>query len=108
MSTPAAWRIGIEASSGARARSQMSIVRRVPSRAAIAPPQKPSTAIGTISAMITHVMRCGDPVVRRTNHGRAIHVICVPREDAISAARSAETRRSRSSFTARRRRRTRR
>ena len=45
-STPSALRIGIAAKSGTRARSQTSIVRRVPSRAAIAPPQKPSTAIG--------------------------------------------------------------
>ena len=102
---PVACRIGMAARSGARARSQTSIVRRVPMRAAIAPPQKPSIAIGTISAMITQVMRCGEPVVRSTNHGSASHVICVPSEEATSAASSAETRRSRSRLTARRRRR---
>ena len=50
--------------------------------------------------MITHVMRCGEPVVRRTNHGSASHVICVPVEEITSATSSAANRRSRRSFTA--------
>ena len=75
---PEACRSGIAPSSGTRAMSQMSIVRRVPRRRAIAPPQKPSSAIGRISAISTQVIRCGDPVVRRTNHGSASQVICVP------------------------------
>ena len=97
-------RIGIAAKSGTRARSQKSIVRRVPTRPAIAPPQKPSTAIGTISAIRIHVIRCGDPVVRSTNQGSATHVICVPIDEMTSAASSVARRRSFSSVTQRRRR----
>ena len=93
---PAAWSAGIAAKSGTRARSHVSIVRRVPTRPAIAPPQKPSTATGRTSAMITQVMRCGEPVVRSTNHGSASHVICVPVEEITSATSSAASRRSRS------------
>ncbi len=95
-SSPSDCSSGIAPSSGTRARSQISIVRRVPMRAAIAPPQKPSSAIGTISAISTHVIRCGDPVVRRTNHGSASQVICVPSDEITSAPSSAARRRSRS------------
>ena len=98
-SRPSELRIGIAAKSGTRARSQKSIVRRVPTRAAIAPPQKPSTAIGTISAIRIHVIRCGDPVVRSTNQGSATHVICVPIDEMTSAASSVARRRSFSSVT---------
>ena len=42
-------------------------------------------------------MRCGDPVVRSTNHGSATHVICVPVDEITSAASSAASRRSRRS-----------
>ena len=85
-----------------------SIVRRVPTREAIAPPQKPSTPDRHDLGDDHPVIRCGDPVVRRTNHGRASQVICVPSEEITSAARSAEIRRSRRRLTTRPRRRTRR
>ena len=101
-SRSSAWRTGIAAKSGTRARSQRSIVRRVPTRPAIAPPQKPSTAIGTISAISTQVMRCGEPVVRSTNHGSASQVICVPVDEITSAASSTARRRSLKRLTIRR------
>ena len=46
--------------------------------------------------MITHVMRCGESVLRSTNHGSASQVICVPVDETISATRSVASRRSRS------------
>ena len=69
----------------ARARCRtISIVRRVPSRAAIAPPQKPDTAIGTISAIRTqrHPLRRagraqhepGDRDPRHLRAGRRDHL----------------------------------
>mgnify|MGYP001550367191 CR=1 FL=1 len=47
----------------------------------------------------------GEPVSRRTNHGSASHVICVPSDETTSAASSAAIRRSRKRFTTRRQRR---
>ena len=44
--------------------------------------------------MITHVIRCGEFVLRSTNHGSASHVICVPVDEIISATSSAASRRS--------------
>jgi len=50
--------------------------------------------------MITHVIRCGEFVLRSTNHGSASHVIWVPVDEIISATRSAASRRSRRRLTA--------
>ena len=48
--------------------------------------------------MITHVIRCGEFVLRSTNHGKATHVIWVPVDEIISATRRAASLRSRSSL----------
>ncbi len=70
-STPAAWRTGTDASNGARARSEASIVVREPSRWTSAPLGTPRSAIGTISAARTSVIFDTEPVVTSTNHGNA-------------------------------------
>ena len=78
---PAAWRSGIEARIGARARSATSIVVRAPRRWTTAPLGMPSTAVGRISAARTSDIFPGEPVVTRTNHGSARYVIRVPRTE---------------------------
>ena len=100
-SAPMEWRRGIAAKIGARRKSDTSIVRLVPMRLAIAPPQNPVSEIGRISAIRTHVIFCGEPVVRSTNQGIATHVICVPVDEITSATSSVASRRSLSSFTLR-------
>ena len=77
---------GIAAISGARAPSQISIVRRAPSRVA-SPPAKPPSATAAASVAITSVMRVAEPDVVSTNHGSATQVICDPVSEITSRAR---------------------
>ena len=77
---------GIAAISGARAPSQISIVRRAPSRVA-SPPAKPPSATAAASVAITSVIRVAEPEVVSTNHGSATHVICEPVSEMTSRAR---------------------
>ncbi len=91
LSTPAECRSGIDARIGARARSETSIVVREPSRWTTTPLGMPSTAIGRISAARTSVILLGEPVVTRTNHGKARYVMRVPSTEIVSAATSADT-----------------
>ena len=81
LSQPSSCRSGIEAISGARARSATSIVRRAPQRAMTAPDGMPRIAIGASSAASTMPIRVGEPVVARTNHGSARNVICEPSDE---------------------------
>ena len=71
LSRSAAWRIGIDARIGARAKSASSIVFRAPSRCTSIPLGMPRIAIGAISAARTSVIFPGEPVVTSTNHGSA-------------------------------------
>jgi hypothetical protein len=76
---------GSDASSGARARSQTSIVVRPPRRSTIVPLGIPRRAIGSISAARTSDIFAAEPVVTSTNHGSARYVIREPRIETISA-----------------------
>jgi hypothetical protein len=75
-------------SSGPRAASERSIVRFAPRRAISEPAGMPKTAIGSISAARTQPIRAVEPVVTRTNHGRATNVIEEPVSETSSAVRS--------------------
>ena len=61
--------------SGPRAASETSIVRFAPSRAMSEPAGMPTIAIGSISAARTQPILAVEPVVARTNQGRATKVI---------------------------------
>ncbi len=74
--------------SGPRAASQMSIVFLAPSFAITVPAGMPKIAIGSISAARTQPTFAVEPVVARTNHGRATNVIAVPVSEMSSAATS--------------------
>jgi hypothetical protein len=56
----------------------------------------PRIAIGAISAASTRLVLAAEPVVTRTNHGRATKVIDVPLVETASARRSAISVRERS------------
>jgi hypothetical protein len=86
VSIPARWSSGIAAISGARMPSQISIVRRAPSRVA-RPPPSPPTATAAASTASTTDIRAAEPVVVSTNHGSATQVICDPVSETISRAR---------------------
>ena len=77
---------GIAAISGARTPSQISIVRRAPSRVA-SPPANPPSATAAASTASTTVMRVAEPDVVSTNHGSATQVICEPVSETTSRAR---------------------
>ena len=85
---PVWWRIGSTSRSGPRAASEMSIVRFAPIRAMSEPAGMPTIAIGSISAARTHPILAVEPVVTRTNHGRATNVIEEPVSETSSAVRS--------------------
>ena len=89
--TPAAYRRGIDARIGARAKSAISIVVREPSRWTTEPLGIPRIAIGRISAARTRLILPGEPVVTSTNHGSARYVIRVPSTEIVSASTSALT-----------------
>ena len=74
--------------SGPRAASEMSIVRLAPSRAISEPAGMPKIAIGSISAARTQPIFAVEPVVARTNHGRATNVIEEPVSETSSAVMS--------------------
>jgi hypothetical protein len=80
---------GIAAVAGAHTASQASIVRRAPRLVATRPLTRASSASGAASAASTMLIRCGEPVVSRTNHGSATTAISVPSEEITSAATSA-------------------
>ena len=88
---PAACSSGIDASSGARAKSATSIVERAPMRWTRSPLGIPSSAMGAISAARTSVIFAGEPVVTSTNHGSARYVIRVPSTEITSARTRAPT-----------------
>ncbi len=68
---PVQCRIGITSISGPRAASETSIVRFAPSRAIREPAGIPSSPTGAISAARTQPIFPVEPVVARTNQGRA-------------------------------------
>ena len=71
--------------SGPRAASQISIVLFEPSFEITVPAGMPKSAIGSISAARTQPIFAVDPVVARTNHGRATNVIDEPVSETSSA-----------------------
>src|SRR5579862_4580645 len=75
--------------SGARSASETSIDVRAPSRAITDPPGIEKSAIGRISAARTMLILVAEPVVTRTNHGRATKVMALPVLETASAVRSA-------------------
>src|SRR2546427_5395567 len=80
--TPAACSTGIDAISGARAKSATSIARRAPSREMNVPLGMPRIAIGASPAAITRPIRAVDPVVWSTNQGNARNHIAEQGPDA--------------------------
>ena len=88
---PAAYSSGIDARMGARAKSATSIVVLEPSRCTSEPLGTPRIAIGRSSAARTRLILLGEPVVTRTNHGRARYVMRVPSTEIVSARTSALT-----------------
>ncbi len=89
--TPAQWQSGITSISGPRQASQSSIVRRAPSLFSTRTPKKPASAMPIASNAITTLICVAEPLVVRTNHGRAIQVICAPLVEIVSAASSARS-----------------
>ena len=85
---PVHFRIGSTISSGPRQASAISIVRLAPSRATSEPDGIPKIAIGSISAASTQPIFAIEPVVTRTNHGRATKVIAEPVNETSSATTS--------------------
>ena len=74
---------------GARRASQTSIVLRAPSRFTRLPLWIPKAAKPTASAPMTTLVRVAEPVVVRTNQGRASQVICAPVTEITCAPSSA-------------------
>jgi hypothetical protein len=77
--------------SGTRAMSPINIVRRAPRCDTSVPLGMPRSATGNSSTARTTPMRVGDPVVTRTNQGRARNVICEPSDETLSATISARS-----------------
>jgi hypothetical protein len=67
----------------------MSIVRFAPRRAITVPLGMPSRPTGTSSAARTQPILAVEPVVIRTNHGRATKVMADPVSETSSATRTA-------------------
>lgn len=85
---PAACRMGMRATNGARAASHTSIVVRAPNRSITDPLGMPRIASGRSSTAKTIPIRVGDPVVDKTNQGIASADNCDPKADRPSAVTS--------------------
>src|SRR5207302_3569889 len=73
----------------------MSMVRLEPSRARTRPLGSPASAYAATSLATTKLICLAEPVVVRTNHGRASAVILLPVVEIDSPRRRASSRRSR-------------
>ncbi len=87
-SNPVQRNVGMSAMIGAQTMSARSIVRRGPSAVATRPLGMPRSVIPRKPAAMTVPIRAGDPVVTRTNHGRATAVTSEPVVETTSARRS--------------------
>ncbi len=90
-SRPAEYSSGSAMISGARAKSAANIAVREPKRWTSDPLGTPRIAIGRICTARTTLIFAAEPVVTKTNHGRARYVIREPSVEISSARTSAPT-----------------